>query len=518
MDNVEHLLKISEGVLEKKYRQFDTNPSKKSAEKFISETVLKPNKVAEYRFLPFIKYSQVKIKYHRTKGKLRAHIKRKIRPISLVAHHDALIYVNYAEKLNKEYEKYLKKNNISKVPTAYRKQLHQSNITAAKEVFDFISDSKECWIIKGDFKGFFDNLRRRILLDNICEVLGVETLELDWKAVFKSVTTYRWVKSECLNDAMFKAKIGNNKGLPYTKNRKELSKLISRGYLSVKGPNQLGIRHGTPISAVLANIYMIKFDSHFNKMVSDKNGLYRRYSDDFIVVIPKKDLSNYAVKKFIKNMIKTSKNLTSLDIEPHKTKIYSYTNDSVSKMMIWNKDEKDNGIKRPLDYLGFIFDGDSVRMRDSSVYKFHYKSKRAINGWIRNGTDREKILNNTVPLPHEKSRLVWSSGCKKFIDNDSLPKQYKYKQRISKSKEERLRNLDGQKTATQFYMLGRRYGERYSMVGYAKRAQKIMSNNNERYDVQILSQITKQVRKNNLRIHKIRKIRSKEKKEKDNKG
>jgi Reverse transcriptase (RNA-dependent DNA polymerase). len=94
-----------------------------------------------------------------------------------VAHHDALIYVSYAEKLSKKYEKYLDLNGMSMIPTAYRKKLHYSNINAAKDVFEFIVDSEKCWIIKGDFKGFFDNIRHKILYQNVYKVLNVKKVE-----------------------------------------------------------------------------------------------------------------------------------------------------------------------------------------------------------------------------------------------------------------------------------------------------------------------------------------------------
>lgn len=108
-------------------------------------------------------YSQKQARYHRSRGHLRAHLKNKVRPIALVAHRDALIYATYSGKLEEPYEEYLSNHNLERVPTAYRKKLKHANINAAKEVFDFIVDSEKCWIIKGDFQGFFDNLRHKIL-------------------------------------------------------------------------------------------------------------------------------------------------------------------------------------------------------------------------------------------------------------------------------------------------------------------------------------------------------------------
>ncbi|MFC6202668.1 reverse transcriptase/maturase family protein [Lactiplantibacillus nangangensis] len=499
-EDVERLFKASSKVLNKKYRHFDTIPSEQNARNFISDTVLDPKKVKRYRFFPFIVYSQERVRYHRTKGSLRAHAGHKVRPISLVAHHDALIYVKYAEKLNSCYENYLNVNNISKVPTAYRKTLHHSNIEAAKEVFDFVVDTHGCWIIKGDFKGFFDNLRHRILKNNLCKVLSKNQLDPDWRSVFESITRYRWVDSFNLTNALKRVRINRGKTASYINNRSEFPKLISKGKLKVKGPNQIGIPQGTPISAVLANTYMIDFDKELSQIVTYLNGLYRRYSDDFVIVIPKSRLSEDKLNDFIHEVMVLSQQLTSLKIEQHKTKAFNFADNKITlhrlsgvqdSKMVW------------FDYLGFVFNGATVRMRERGVYKFHYKSKRAINLFLRIESDRERIKNNTVPSAMEKQKLVWISGRHVFQPLSSIPSKSKYERRIVQTRKNISYNLSTAKLATKMYVTGKRYGERYSMVGYAKRAQALLSENDNRYQVEVLDQVRQQIRLNQIRIKEI---------------
>lgn len=504
MKNVQYFINKSDKVLNKTYQQFDTNPSIKSAYKFICETVLCPQKVTTYRFFPLIVYSQTLYRYHRTKGHLRAHLKKKVRPISLVAHHDALIYVKYADELNERYENFIKMNNFFEVPTAYRKDLHQSNITAAKEVFDFIVDSKDCWIIKGDFKGFFDNIRHKILKLNLSKVLAVDKLEPDWRAVLNSVTHYRWVESRAVSSAMWKARIENNKSSAYVKNRKELAELISKGNLKVKGPNQIGIPQGTPISAVLANVYMIRFDMILNKLVLEKHGIYRRYSDDFAIVIPKIEVSSTELNNFVSDVIKLSKQKTSLDIELHKTKLFSFNLNLESKMKQVDLYDIEHEDRAWFDYLGFVFDGDTVRMRDRSIYKFHYKSKRAINRFLRIENDRNQIKARLVPVASEKKRVLWKSGTQSIQCITQIPKQWRFENRISYTEKNMSYNLTAAKIATKMYLVGARYGEEYSMVGYAKRTQKVMSDNEDRYRVEVLEQIMHQLKTNQQRVRRIR--------------
>lgn len=502
-DEINKLLAKSEKVLKKKYRQFDKNPNSKSAADFIKNTVLKPNVISKYRFFPYIVYQQNQHRYHGTKGHLRAHLKSKKRPISLAAHHDALIYVKYADELNKKYEEYLVTNHIAGIPTAYRKALHKSNINAAKEVFDFVVESKNCWIIKGDFKGFFDNLKHKILKKNLCRVLSVDELSDDWEAVLKSVTKYRSVDSRALTNALSNAGIHYDNKLPYINNRKELGMLVSKGFLNIKGPNQLGIPQGTPISAVLANVYMTEFDFELNQIVSKMNGLYRRYSDDFVLVIPQKNLPAYEVDTFVSDVIKLSSKLTSLKIEPHKTKTYDYNINASNKMKSYDNED---GISNEVwfDYLGFIFNGKTVRMREKGVYRFHYKSKRAINSFLRIESDRRQIKTNSVPEAEQKSRKVWTSGQHAFQHITQVPKRHAFKGRIAAVKNKLPYNLTSSKMTARMYLVGARYGQRYSMVGYAKRAQLIFSDNNGMYQVEILSQVLRQLRINQKHVNKIR--------------
>lgn len=62
-----------------------------------------------------------------------------------------------------------------------------------------------------------------------------------------------------------------------------------------------GIPQELPISAVLANIYMLVFDKAVNAEVKKANALYRRYSDDIIIASP--GVSIETLKKIVENSI-----------------------------------------------------------------------------------------------------------------------------------------------------------------------------------------------------------------------
>ena len=56
-----------------------------------------------------------------------------------------------------------------------------------------------------------------------------------------------------------------------------------------------GIPQGTPISATLANLYMIDFDELIYNITSsvDRPAFYQRYSDDIILICERKDEEFY---------------------------------------------------------------------------------------------------------------------------------------------------------------------------------------------------------------------------------
>lgn len=47
-----------------------------------------------------------------------------------------------------------------------------------------------------------------------------------------------------------------------------------------------GIPQGIGISTLLSNIYMLPFDREISAFVNQHGGLYRRYCDDIMIIIP----------------------------------------------------------------------------------------------------------------------------------------------------------------------------------------------------------------------------------------
>ena len=87
------------------------------------------------------------------KGKVKV---EKRRDICYAAHVDRCIYQYYSHLLSALYNHCTDEDVLTEVAVAYRTKLEKSNIQFAKAAYDFIRESKDCYVMIGDFTHFFD--------------------------------------------------------------------------------------------------------------------------------------------------------------------------------------------------------------------------------------------------------------------------------------------------------------------------------------------------------------------------
>nr|WP_268912214.1 reverse transcriptase/maturase family protein [Lentilactobacillus sp. SPB1-3]MCZ0976321.1 reverse transcriptase/maturase family protein [Lentilactobacillus sp. SPB1-3] len=437
--------------------------------------------IKKFRFMPFITYEVVSNKYSIVDNKPK--VKKKKRTISLASHHDSFVFRYYASLLTQYYDDFSKKNEFSDCAVAYRKKQKKSNITTAKEVFDFMYDNDLVWVFKGDFKGFFDNLDHKYLKKMVANVMQEPRLPDDWYSVIKAITSYRSISKDNLLKAIKRERHGKlykiSSGMTYFKSRRQFSDFVKNKKIKISRKNLVGIPQGTTISAVLANVYMIDFDRSLFNCIKNYGGIYRRYSDDFIVCIPKENLS---INEFIalKNKIMNlSQETLKLTIEPTKTKSFLYDRNRGDIRLISGSNITKTSA---LSYLGFVFDGINVSIRPKSIYKFIYKSKRNVSllGMSEN-------IWKTIPMLksdyHGKSRIV-----KYLIKDQNNHKNFVLRKRIVK----------------RYISIPAKILPRISMMSYAETSQYMMDKG-EKYKVGVKKQVVKQIIKNQKKLAEYRK-------------
>jgi len=198
--------------------------------------------------------------------------------------------------------------------------------------------------------------------------------------VFKSITKFSYLELTDIEKYINKTRTEMKRAAKFFKNTKEF-KAFKKDHLN-KNKNDYGIPQGSSISAVYSNVYMIDFDKKINNFITGQKGMYRRYCDDFIVIIPynEKDenLNEFKDKyhNFIKKVVKSTPKLI---LNEGKTDIYRY--DEGSENII----EKLDGKEDLLDYLGFTFNGRQVRLREKSLFKYYsraYKKVKTVNNHL----------------------------------------------------------------------------------------------------------------------------------------
>ncbi len=340
----------------RRYLHFDTPLSIKSAEIIATN----PNNVESHSFYPFIAFNNLTKKIFFDKNAVKIKSKDKIRPISYASHADSAIYSYYSKILSNSYENQLLEHGLTKNVIAFR-SLGKSNIDFAKKIFTEIEERKYCSAIGLDVTGFFDNLDHKHLKEMWAKVIGKSPLPNDHFAVFKSITSFSTVDKDKLYKE-FNIAIHNPKN---NRNRicspKDFRNRVRKNKLIKKNKALFGIPQGSPISAILSNIYMLDFDKTIKEYVSNIGGSYYRYCDDMMIIVhpEKRDKTiSYITSEILK---------LKLTINQKKTEISNFS-------LTAGKQKSD----RPLQYLGFTFDGERILIRSAAFARFSGKMKGGV--------------------------------------------------------------------------------------------------------------------------------------------
>jgi Reverse transcriptase (RNA-dependent DNA polymerase) len=378
----------------KRYPHFDKFLPPEKAQALATD----PHRVSTNPFFPFLRYLKSWKPYRPTEKVVKQ------RPIRYASRRDAYIFARYRHLLAQGYEAELCRLGIQDCPIAYRKipvsgecGPSKCNINFAKDAFDSILSVGSCSIVALDISSYFENLDHALLRALWCRMIGEIDLPPDHAAVFRAITKYAVVDRDQVYERL--GFMG-----PKAKNGK-----MVRGYLkSYKQiPNQLctpkvfrekiaggdpafptlieqndkphGIPQGAPISDILANIYLVDFDSRMARYVRPLGGYYYRYSDDILIILPGNagvglDARDYAVTQITDFG-------SEIRINSKKTSIISYTMDDNGDLSFKQVDG-DQG-RNGLEYLGFRFDGRQVYLRDSTLSGFYRKITSALRYEVR---------------------------------------------------------------------------------------------------------------------------------------
>jgi len=385
------------------YIHFDTPLNREAAERLATA----PEHVAAHSFYPFI-YSVQKTQKIARDDQNRVHLMpEKTRSIAYASHGDSHIFSHYADILSERYEAILAERGLHQCVTAFRKLNGRRNIHFADEVFEFIRQTPSCSALALDVSDFFGSLGHSHLKAAWSSLMQIPRLPADHFAVFKAITRFCQVERDALFNALHipisNPRSTGNHRLPHLDQHSHATipdntnRLCSpsrfrvwvreRGLLQINGAGR-GIPQGSPISAVLSNIYMLEMDTELNSFAAANGGLYRRYCDDILVVMPTVELREQAFQMIEAWRIRLNLNA----FNPAKTERIDF-----------GLDRPITG--KPLQYLGFTFDGRHKRIRPASVARYYRKMRRGVLRTKIQRAQADEAVGRNQPSPLKKKRL-----------------------------------------------------------------------------------------------------------------
>lgn len=471
----------------------------KMRNEWIENYITNSEKIKSHAFLPFIhltKYQRkFRKKYDENTGKkviefeedklITRYKNPKKREIFYASHIDALIYSYYSSLLNEKYEEKIIEFGINDVVNAYRSisvnpsnpnSPNKCNIDFANDVFKYILNYKheEFCVIAFDISSFFDNLDHKLLRDIWMEILSVNQLPPDHFNVYKNITRFSFVDIvdifNLFQEQIFiRKKNKNGDFLPirrgkvskirflksqdaiafctkkeFFENKSKLlkpSKTIKKddGTLTYKN---FGIPQGSPISSVLANMYLLHFDKLINDFIIKNGGIYRRYSDDMVVVCP------LNIKDEISNLIYKEIQNYKLEIQKAKTQEFIFKKEG-ERLICGQVFKNQINWDKNFVYLGFEFDGKHTTIKSGSISNYYRKMKRSIKR-AKHFSSKKGKYNGEI-FKRRLYKMFTYKGAKRY-------KKYKWNEELHKFKK------------TEDYNWG-------NFLSYANKASKVMINN-----------------------------------------
>lgn len=326
------------------------------------EFLVAPDAVAKHSFKPLIHYIDGNKRYKADDRKTVV----KPRPIMYASHADAAVLGYYSHKLNALLSTYYGNTGLGESVIAYR-ALGKGNYDFSAEALAFAKSLGRCSILAFDVTGFFDNIPHNKLKNRLKKLLETDELTPDWYNIFRAITKFRYINIDDLKaNSVLKARLESRSrlrlatvaelkkyGIEFRKNGSQ--------FKTPRVPNKAGVPQGTPISASISNAFMIEFDTLMLEYCNEIGAMYRRYSDDVLVICPPEHA------KGAEERVRALLAAEELQVSEKKTEITDFDISSISL----------SG-SRSAQYLGFSFYPDGVAIRSSSISRQACKIRKSI--------------------------------------------------------------------------------------------------------------------------------------------
>lgn len=262
----------------------------------------------------------------------------------------------------------IRQNALHSSILAYRSVDRKSNIELALDAFQDICSRRECTVVALDVRGFFDSINHEQLIRELKSLQNVDRLSKGWFKVIRAITRFSYIERREI--ARILRRPIPRRWRPGARICKpsEFRQLI-RPALTLHRTG-VGIPQGSPISAVLANVFMFRGDLRISRTLRALGWSYRRYSDDVLIIGPT-ECASEAVRA-VEDELRSCR----LEIQPEKTQQGRFS-DGCPVV-----EEGEPGLTA-LDYLGLVWDGKQVGIREASIHRFEARMRSRVQGIAR---------------------------------------------------------------------------------------------------------------------------------------
>lgn len=362
-----------------------------------------------HAFYPLISTRLVTPRYHRANYSLPDKVRDdKERDIAYAAHLDHRIYQYYGLLWSDLYERKLGAYGASSCVCAYRNGKQISNITSASRAFESIKNTGNTLVVTGDFSDFYPSINHQHLVSAIRSLFDKGYIPDDHYRVLKSVLHYAlWPLKSLLDIHGFDTSSlkRERRAIRHFNHRfsTALTKKQFREYKNkcIQVPwrdtscAEHGIPQGLAVSGVLSNIYMLEIDRKVNDVVTRLGGTYLRYCDDFILVVPweNRNKANKAIREI--------RSVPGVQLNQKKTSWFHVCNCSVTAIGEDGSVLQGDG-RKEIAFLGFEFDGSSVRLRKRTIGRFFHRYHRAKRALRKRRDKGRRITKKQIRQLYER--------------------------------------------------------------------------------------------------------------------
>lgn len=400
-------------VGERGYKHFDSAVSLKDASKYeFKSEACDFEKLKRHKFWPFIRVDKMTRRFTRDQEK-RIVVKHKNRHLMYASHLDAVIMAFYAWILKSSYEHKIRGSladasviGYRKIPKTTKNDRGKSNIDFAFDIYQRVLRASDAVILCIDIEDFFGNINHNLLTKKVYPFIP-EGMLGHFLLVLKPITKYRYIFKHDIERKLGRKQKWNNS--------RRYNSLIKNAGIIHKNHQEKGIPQGSPISDILANIYLYDFDVWLAEKIKDYPGaFYRRYSDDIILIVPQ-SVSKKIYKELrlkLKEEFKVNVGLTKTEafqVDVDKGIFNDITNEYTPKNYQYCKK------KNAMQYLGFLMNLDFFMLRPGTIANYYRKEIAYMKRFCiaKFGKKNVEIRRGTIKAQPITRRSYYKAASKK---------------------------------------------------------------------------------------------------------